>query len=54
MHPPSPPPPKLKEFLKVEGLSTIGNKSELVRRVSDFIETEELESELSVVTFSIY
>jgi len=37
---------KLKEFLKEKGLSTTGKKSELVRRVSDFIETEELESEL--------
>ena len=43
---------KLKEFLKEKGLSTTGKKSELVRRVSDFIETEELESELGVVAFS--
>ena len=43
---------KLKEFLKEKGLSTTGKKSELVRRVSDFIETEELESELGAVAFS--
>ena len=32
---------KLKEFRKEKGLSTTGKKSELVRRLSDFIETEE-------------
>ena len=46
----------LKEFLKEKGLSTTGKESELVRRVSDFIydfiETEELESELGAVAFS--
>ena len=40
---------KLKEFLKEKGLSTIGKKSELVRRVSGYIE---LESELGAVAFS--
>ena len=42
---------KLKEFLKENYLPT-GKKSVLFRRVSDFIETEELESELSMVAFS--
>ena len=37
---------------KREGLSTTGKKSELVHRVSDFIETEELESEFGAVAFS--
>ena len=43
---------QLKEFLKEKGLSTTGKKSELVCRVSDFIETEELELELGAVAFS--
>ena len=43
---------KLKKFLKEKGLSTTGKKSELVRRVNNFIETEELESELGAVVFS--
>ena len=38
--------------LKEKGLSTTGKKSELVHRVSDFIETKELESELGTVAFS--
>ena len=43
---------KLKEFIKEKGLSTTSKKSELVRRVNNFIETEELESELGVIAFS--
>ena len=43
---------KLKEFLKEKGLSTTGRNSEVVRRVSDFIETKELELELGAVAFS--
>ena len=42
---------KLKEFLKENYLPT-GKKSDLVCRVSDFIKTKELESELGAVAFS--
>ena len=42
---------RLKEFLRKKNLPVSGLKHELIRKVSDFIETEALENELEVKAF---
>ena len=42
---------KVKDFLRQKGLPVSGKKSELVCRVSNFIETDELETELREAAF---